>query len=101
MASIFNSLASIVRAYILPPKLDAEQIEEATRLAQVRWLDESSADLPRPRSTRIASRSSPNVRFVAPLLADATAHCPYCMRAKSLLQRELGQECKVRRAAGI
>ena len=68
MASFFNSLASIVRAYILPPKLDAEQIEEATKLAQVQWLDESSADLPRPRSTRTASQSSRNVRFAAPLL---------------------------------
>lgn len=34
MSSIFNSIASIVRAYLLPPSLDAAEIERASKLAQ-------------------------------------------------------------------
>ena len=96
MSGIFNSIASIVRAYILPPSLSSEQIEQASKLAQVRRAATGLSDLVQATidENRIAIFSKCALGSSA--FADGSAHCPYCTRAKSLLQRELGQECKVR-----
>lgn len=98
MTAIFNSLASIWRAYVMPPSLDAAQIEQATQFVRVRRPARLLSG--RLRAPALGSRSSDTRTQSAidnnRLVIWSKSHCPYCTRAKTLLQRDLKQDCTVR-----